>query len=631
MNRTRNEEDVRRFKSKISNKRLRWKNITHQGDEVSWAGCDIIIGVTGVKFGENERARLGKRVKKLQKKFPDLSWTHQQGNRWGLAWANTRGQKIIQDKPSDQVCIAIAHKLPEGFDNILSRLNGGWAAVMLEDDERLFLARDSAGAQTLYWTRLGNGCVEFCSNLLCFSGEDRNLNSDGIAAFLRYLYIPAPLTIYAGVEALEPGDVLALELESGELQKSKYSFFESKEIQVLKDSQEKKISRLEELLIAVIRERCPDPRHTALFLSGGKDSSSLAIAAKLAGLREITAVTVGFEDQKIDETVLAEAVASHLGLGFVSVRFSVEEYIESWPEYIALLGQPVGDPAGLPIYLALNKLRKQFHTVIDGTGNDSYFGIPTSWHEDVAWWAHRTLPGLHNLFKKGTPRGPYFIQAIRAKLARYREEQFVSWNAWSREEIRQLLGKECRWESLALSRCYWNCTTPVEHKTQSLCGVWEPEAAYRKTVQQAPFMGIRIRFPFRDRRIEEHVRGLAAKDRIKDRVNKVLLRQWMRRHLPSKLVDRRKGSFMFPKQHILAVNDFEVVRRLTASDGLSKFGVVDIAKARTTVENFLAGDKTTEDRVWALALLHAWLIAEYKNGGRNEEGCKKLDERQFKP
>ena len=84
--------------------------------------------------------------------------------------------------------------------NCLERLNGMFAFALWDKGEKtLFLARDRVGKKPLYYYYGGGDKLAFASEikpLLLFNGPKPKIDETSIIDYLKYLYIPAPKTIF---------------------------------------------------------------------------------------------------------------------------------------------------------------------------------------------------------------------------------------------------------------------------------------------------------------------------------------------------------------------------------------------------------------------------------------------------
>lgn len=104
-----------------------------------------------------------------------------------------------------------------GVVETLKRCVGMFAIALWDRQSRtLTLARDRFGEKPLYYGWVGRGpgrALVFGSELKAlkaYPGFDAPVCREALAQYLRFMYVPAPLTIYEGVYKLEPGCVLTL-------------------------------------------------------------------------------------------------------------------------------------------------------------------------------------------------------------------------------------------------------------------------------------------------------------------------------------------------------------------------------------------------------------------------------------
>ena len=503
--------------------------------------------------------------------------------------------------------LANGSELADWFLTEVSGFNSSWAACLIDDrNDQLLLARDSAGAQTLYAGYM-DGVLVFTSSLTHLKNLGFGLNYDAVANLLHFLYVPAPLTMFEGITAVMPGESV-LYNSCKLLDKKKIKPFEKISDNLIDVPPEELLIRYESLLVESAQKHSIKTGKLGLFLSGGKDSSVLSIAVKLAGLDNVEAITLGFSDRSIDEGEDARHVTKHFGIPLRLMRFSEDEYLSKWTDVVNSLGQPMGDFAVLPVYAAIGALGDEFKLFWDGTGSDSSFGIPATYQEALGWWLNRSAPFLKRFPWNLFPRGfSYSADKLISILHGYAEEQFVSWNGWSGEEISCLTGSKPDFSSSYLYQIYAECRTPIEHKTRTLCEVWEPENAYRKVVQSANSQASVVRFPFLDKRLTQFTRNLPESQRYFNRQNKILIRALLAKHLPEHIVAKPKGSFMFPKQYILNGRNFELIKRYLSDSVIKNHRLVDAKIAGQYVKEYMQGNKNLEDRIWILLMLHTWL------------------------
>jgi len=105
-----------------------------------------------------------------------------------------------------------------GVRSLLERAEGMFAFALWDRaGRRLTLARDRLGIKPLYWGHWP-GLLLFGSELkalLRHDGWTPDIDRPALAACLRLGYVPAPHSIYRGVQKLEPGCLLTFDAETG--------------------------------------------------------------------------------------------------------------------------------------------------------------------------------------------------------------------------------------------------------------------------------------------------------------------------------------------------------------------------------------------------------------------------------
>jgi asparagine synthase (glutamine-hydrolysing) len=499
----------------------------------------------------------------------------------------------------------------------LAGINGNWAAVVCSNsDGTVVLATDPFGIQKIYYTRL-NSAVCFATHLPALGNIDVCCQVDrtGIAQFLHFLYVPSPRTALEGVSCVPIGKAVMVTRQGAEV-RSLHSripdpFWRERCDGGTKRDSHEPLSHFDDILTSAVLERSAPIGRTAIFLSGGKDSSSLCIAASKIDPHRYLAVTVGFDDESVDESSDAALVAQHLGMDHIVLKFTVDDYVGALEDFLRAHGQPFGDPAGLPAYLAAKSLPPECEAILDGTGSDSYMGVPVTWFDEV----YLTLPIVRYfallLTRCVSDNVQGRVGGLIRRLGKPLREFSVSWDGWSEREIRRLFKMDARLTETELSRLVKlqaaAARHPVEFKTKVMCRIWEPDTVYRKTVQAANYLGLPVGFPLADTRLAGLFATLPDDLRLSRRTNKVLLRAHLSRYLPKRIVEKPKGSFVFSRDVLLRANKHGVLRKYLCDDASVRSGTMRTWQTSAAVRRYVRGDSTMNDRIYALLLLSVWL------------------------
>jgi asparagine synthase (glutamine-hydrolysing) len=250
------------------------------------------------------------------------------------------------------------------------RMRGDFVLLVWDPGRREgFLARDQLGVRPLFLAEVGGR--------LLFASELRDLldmlpsmpapDPDGVAHWIALSTRPGSGTLYAGVERLQPGEMLRFGADG--VGRSRYwapSFREPLELPGGEWAE-----RVREGLQAAVRRRLDPEMGTGVLLSGGLDSASIAAA----GAGSLSACSGTFpEHPQADEADLIGELRATLGLGGLVAEVRPGGLLASVFEYTAAWRAPLlgwGDFWTLPLLRAA--ARGGIGTMLGGDGGDEVF------------------------------------------------------------------------------------------------------------------------------------------------------------------------------------------------------------------------------------------------------------------
>lgn len=500
----------------------------------------------------------------------------------------------------------------------LDMLNGAWVAIFWDNSRhRLLVARDAVGIETVYVARSDREIL-FATDLRLLRSIENNYSIDeqALAEFLHFLYIPSPRTIYRGITSVLPGHALVIEDEKVTQQpyatprfRLGRSISDPNELDAILASE---LPRFEKHLFDAVQDSLPTSGRVGLLLSGGKDSSALAIALKhLAGSRTL-AITVSNPNRQLDESTYASRIAKFLGLEHFIYNPTDDELFVTANELFSGLGQPVGDPAIIPLVAMFRRLPEEISVIFDGTGNDYYFGITRPIGRKIYEWRRmfdRFVPKIFQPALLGVLKyAPSTVGYVAKAWMRPIEESFVSWNGWTEDELEKLLRHQVSFTDTYLWQTMQHLGTQgwLALQTQIICNIWEPHAAYAKVVCAARETGKSFRFPFVDNRLARFVNALPQPLQFEGATNKVLLRAFLRKHLPPELLQRPKGSFILERTRLLEYSNRIWLESLTRDNSLISALGWSKSEIERTVRRYSKHPREYADRLYALCLLAIW-------------------------
>ena len=111
-----------------------------------------------------------------------------------------------------------------------------------------------------------------------------------------------------------------------------------------------------------------------VFLSGGVDSTLVAVAAAQESSRRLQTFTVGYDVGSVNETVQARHVAEHLDSEHHEVTLTQADVAERVPALLAAHDQPLADRALVPLHALSEFARPRVTVALGGEGADELFG-----------------------------------------------------------------------------------------------------------------------------------------------------------------------------------------------------------------------------------------------------------------
>ncbi len=213
--------------------------------------------------------------------------------------------------PADSPAAALTGKLQPGAEG-LDSMDGAFAAAWWDGGKRrLTLLRDPFGVRSLYYTEQ-RGVFYFASELkqlLAVPGMPRDIDDAAIHKYLTFSFVPGEDTPLKGVRRLLPRRIATF--ENGRLAVTQY--FELREVLDAKLADRSEAVRLiGDLCKAAVVKRLHGKENIGLFLSGGLDSSSVALWLKEAGAN-VSAFSLDFgENGAVEKFILKLAVRGKL-------------------------------------------------------------------------------------------------------------------------------------------------------------------------------------------------------------------------------------------------------------------------------------------------------------------------------
>ncbi len=261
-----------------------------------------------------------------------------------------------------------------GLKKTLSLIEGMFAFALWDKKiKKLYIARDRFGEKPLFYYR-NSSFLMFSSELkaikaLC--GPKLKISSNSSFYYSLLGYIPAPLSIYEDIFKVMPSEFIELDMSKG-IKKKKYYFINSENkhkkvsYSILKEQIQEGIEdSIKKMMIADVEVGC--------FLSGGVDSSLVAMLMQKNSTKKIRTFTVAFNEKEYDESDYAKEIADLVGTNHKEIKVNINDMIVHLDKLIDIFDEPFSDSSFIPTYLISKLASNDVKVVLSGDGGDEVF------------------------------------------------------------------------------------------------------------------------------------------------------------------------------------------------------------------------------------------------------------------
>jgi len=297
-----------------------------------------------------------------------------------MAGLTARGITFRTTSDTEVILEGIEAEGPE----FIARLDGIFAFVWMNmETQEVVISRDQAGKNPLYGTLTGGFALASEIRTLKKLKPESHfpLSDSGLQSYLRYGFIPEPLSLWEGIFMFPAGYYAVLKLSAPDrLTPGQYGFPDEWTLNPLpsdpdpvappEPGSEKK--HLKSLVLSAIGKRLVSDVPVGTFLSGGIDSSLLVGAmVREFGLKPVTA-SVLFGDPEHSEEDRVRRIVTKWKPEHTDVRLETTEIREWIPEALAAYDHPSLD--GVNTFIVSKAVRSLgLKVALSGLGGDELF------------------------------------------------------------------------------------------------------------------------------------------------------------------------------------------------------------------------------------------------------------------
>jgi asparagine synthase (glutamine-hydrolysing) len=537
-----------------------------------------------------------------------------------------------------------------GLDVTLQKAAGMFAIALWDRrDGHLSLARDRVGEKPLFWGWAGQALV-FGSELKALRQHPdfpHDVCRQAVAQYLRFGYVPAPLSIYPGVYKLEPGCILTIDgtppaaapkspLRPGEHHGSLsirryWSLNETIDsgANSLFTTEAEALATVDAALRSAISRQMIADVPLGAFLSGGIDSSLIVALMQAQSSGPVRTFTVGFENPTFNEAPFAAAVARHLGTQHTEITITETEAREVIPLLPEMYDEPFADSSQIPTYLVCKAARSDVTVALSGDAGDELFGGynryfwgPRIWRQ-LDWMppplrrglgrAIATVPvaawdriGAMTGGRVTRPGDKAHRLAARLSDVRTMDDLYRSLvSEWPGERMVTGLG--------SVGHTVLDDPLPEALGNDAAARMmaqdmrsYLPDDILCKVDRAAMAVSLETRVPFLDPDVLAVSARLPTEMKIRDGQGKWALRQILYRYVPHELIERPKTGFGIPVGEWLRGPLRGWAEDLLSEETLRRDGLIDPAPVRQAWAEHLSGRRDWSNRLWIVLMLMAW-------------------------
>ena len=475
----------------------------------------------------------------------------------------TSGYKI-KGKSDTEIILNYYQYLKGDIKRLLRRCNGMYAlAIIDKNKDRLILARDRLGVKPLYFSYIGES-IYFASEikgLKTILPDELTISKNSIIAYLNLGFIPSWLSIYNEISSLKPGSYASFDFKTNNLKFIKYWTPEPKKELMNKTEEFYKI-RIDELLEDATKIRLNSDVPLSLFLSGGIDSGLVAAKISSLGNNNITANTIRFPDWKNDESKLAQATADYLGIE-LTLHNAEKLNINNLIDIIGHFDEPFADQSSIVTSLVSEKACQQSTVILTGDGGDESFAGYREYVQSKKLDLLKLIPD--SLLKlAGVPlsfSGSLFLSRIGKRLNLSESAR----SAWTHiypydNTLQELLSKNWKKDRIfdpevvvSIFNLNKNWDSLLKAQVSDL-NIYLPDNVLKKVDQMSMKHSLEVRSPLLDYRIVELGLSIPSSLKLKNGINKYMLREVGKNLLPKSVINAPKKGFGIPLKKYLYNN-----------------------------------------------------------------------------
>lgn len=483
----------------------------------------------------------------------------------GLAAALHGRPRFVDDElallaRSRGAAAAVAHGWQRHGEKLPALMHGNFAFAVLEPlKKQAFLALDRIGAERLCYAHAGNHLVYASSAqaVAAHPAVGREIDPQAIYDYLYFHTIPAPRSLYRGVQKLLPGQYVRL--KNGRLDSGFYWQADYTPGAADFDAQRREFRRILDLAV-----RDADAPATAAFLSGGTDSSTVVGALTAARGGPVDTFSIGFDAAGFDEMEYARCAAERYGSRSHEYYLKPADIVAAVPVIAREYDEPFGNNSAVPTWFCARVARDAgFERMLAGDGGDEIFGGNARYAKQGLFEAYARLPALlrrgvvEPLTRLPGVSGRFPLAKLKSYVAQARiglPLRLESYNFLHRTPLAEIFERDFidavdpAATDAVLTEVY--ARTGSDHYINRMMHldlkITLADNDLRKVGTMTEAAGIEVRYPLLDDRLVEFANRLPVDYKVRGQKLRWFFKAALDDLLPQKIIHKTKHGFGLP-------------------------------------------------------------------------------------
>ena len=492
---------------------------------------------------------------------------------------------------------------------ILNKLEGQFSFVIFDKiNQVLFMARDRVGQKPLFY-KITNERIIISSTLepIIKISKSFEVDLESVCTFLQVGVVPAPKTIFKNINKLKNGEFIEFDVKSNQIIEKQIYWSPEQFINYKKFDYEEFISTFDE----AVKKRCVADVEISSFLSGGLDSTSIIKKASKY-LPSMNTFSIGFYDEKFDESYWAELAANKFGVTNSIKKIDENLLLKILPDSLDAYDEPFYDSSSIPTFLVSKLMSNISKVALSGDGGDELLGgyqryTWSNYNNYIPFPLKTPMSYMSNWMVKNnsisTGTNQYLSMLNKNSSQRY-ESFFVDNN------FTEILGiSDFSYDFISNN---W-LETEDDFKSMQATdyNFYLPEVMMTKIDRASMANSLEIRSPFVDHKLIEYILSVKSIGYTATRNKKKPLKKYLGDDFNKNFLDRKKMGFAVPLESwITGSLKKEVFNTLDNKDSFVK-QELDY-KTFDLFNELEKGNKSYKNRIWKLYVLEK-NIQKYKN------------------